>query len=323
MKPMTKTFSLEPSIKNLTLLVVFLHLIIVGWMLWSFPSSTKPTPVRLRVQTIKLAPKEKIQPKTSPALPLEQETFPEKILEPPSVPESEKKALKEACPLKEEKREEKIPKIEEKQTPPPPKIEASKIEKKIPPKKIEAPKPAPTKAQKKPLAQAPAKPSPTPKKVEARPAAPPPKQPSQPNSKQKELLAKAQESLAKMDQSKAKIPPPLPEIASAEMPKALSALSIDNVVLDQIASLTSQESFYASEIIQRLKLYLKLPEHGETKLKLTLKRNGQVGKIVVIASKSRKNQEYLEKNLPQVPFPPFGENFGKAGEYTFSVTLEG
>lgn len=48
---------------------------------------------------------------------------------------------------------------------------------------------------------------------------------------------------------------------------------------------------------------LNLPEFGEVKIQLTIKKDGSVARLVVLQAESRKNKSYLEKHLPLLRFP--------------------
>lgn len=301
-------FSSTQTDRFIAPLVIFLHLLLISWAVFEFEHQTisaKSHPKTLLVQTLEL-------PKKMPV---------EKISSPPSTksltetPPAVKKNP-EIKPL-ENKTQEPKPEI----APPLPKADKSPASS-LPPKPSSKTPQASPKKQSSQTTKAPSsqkKPTPpsTSKKIEN----PSLKQASPTLShKQQELLAKAKESLSKVNK-----PDPITskETNALQTPKNLAALNIDSIQMDSFGAVSSQESSYGEEIIKRLKIWLKLPEHGETKIKLTLKRNGGVEKLIVVASKSRKNKEYLEANLPHIQFPAFGENFKGAAEFTFSITLEG
>lgn len=105
--------------------------------------------------------------------------------------------------------------------------------------------------------------------------------------------------------------------------QAISSLASESLV--QIdngdETLSPRERTYYDELVSRLKLSLKLPEYGEVKLQLTLSRTGNVVKITSIKSKSKKNSSYIEKTIPKLKLPPFGQNFSGEKEHTFKLTL--
>lgn len=69
-------------------------------------------------------------------------------------------------------------------------------------------------------------------------------------------------------------------------------------------------------LISFLHTSLKLPEFGEVKIQLTVKKDGSVVRLVVLEAQSQKNKAYLEKNLPLLKFPLI---FDK--EKTFTLTF--
>lgn len=48
---------------------------------------------------------------------------------------------------------------------------------------------------------------------------------------------------------------------------------------------------------------LNLPEFGEVKIQMTIKKDGTVARLSVLQAESRKNKSYLEKHLPLLKFP--------------------
>lgn len=180
--------------------------------------------------------------------------------------------------------------------------------------KTQAPAPAPTikpKEVKKPEKK---KEAPPPKvdKIEAKKTETKPK--AAVNPKKKELLAKAQENIAKIQSTRLN---PMKNTANLEIPKPKSF----EKELAGDSDLNDREIGYRDELAGRLKLMLRLPEFGEVKIKLTLEKTGRVVKVMVIAAESDLNRKYVEKELPTVTLPPFGNNFSGMSEYTFSITL--
>lgn len=139
--------------------------------------------------------------------------------------------------------------------------------------------------------------------------------------KQKKLIAAAQESMAKIDKGRAKINETKSTLSSVSMPVAIASLQIEALPTNNAPALSKGESNYRDELASRLKLMLKLPEHGDVQLKLTLDRTGKVTKVAIIKSASSANRSYAEKNLPSLKFPPFGSHFNTMSEYTFMIQL--
>ncbi|HSX12492.1 MAG TPA: hypothetical protein VLF61_03290 [Rhabdochlamydiaceae bacterium] len=61
---------------------------------------------------------------------------------------------------------------------------------------------------------------------------------------------------------------------------------------------------------------LNLPEFGEVKIQMTIKKDGSVARLVVLQTESRKNKAYLEKHLPLLRFPLILDK-----EKTFTLTF--
>lgn len=139
--------------------------------------------------------------------------------------------------------------------------------------------------------------------------------------KQQALLQKAKSSIAKLDRQYVA----LAESATATAPtllKPLGKMQIDALPgPDSESILSDREVGYVDELVSRLKLLLRLPEYGEVKVKLTLERSGKVAKVVINGSKSEANRKYVEKTLPSLNFPSFGNNFSTESSYTFTLVL--
>ncbi|CUI17812.1 tolA protein of Tol-Pal system [Candidatus Protochlamydia naegleriophila] len=141
--------------------------------------------------------------------------------------------------------------------------------------------------------------------------------------KQQELLAKAKENLTKAGETRNKMSA-VPSLAleSSSIPRQIESLQIDALPTGSTpAQLNAREISYRDEVAQRLKLNLRLPDHGSVKVKLTLDRSGKVSQVTIVASESQKNKQYIEKTLPTLFFPSFGNQFEGASQYTFLVTL--
>lgn len=107
-------------------------------------------------------------------------------------------------------------------------------------------------------------------------------------------------------------------------PSAITSLSAESLVAidaSETANCTPAERTYYDELVSRLKLSLKLPEFGEVKLQLTINRSGKVVTVKSVKSKSKKNSDYIQKALPKLHLPSFGQNFAGEKEHTFRLTL--
>lgn len=103
--------------------------------------------------------------------------------------------------------------------------------------------------------------------------------------------------------------------------KAPSSSSL-NADLNAVSSFLAESfSIYQDELIAYLKHRLELPENGNVSLQLTLTAQGKVARIKILSSTSEKNRSYVEKELPPLAFPPFGDRLKGEKEHTFPVTL--
>jgi hypothetical protein len=141
--------------------------------------------------------------------------------------------------------------------------------------------------------------------------------------KQKKLLAAAQASLAKLEQSRAHRNASSSQASQTALASAaaIPALQTDTLPAAHTLPSSAVERSYRDELASRLKLLLKLPEHGEVQLKLTVDRLGRAIKVNIIKSPSHLNRLYIEKNLPTLKFPPLGKDFANMSEYTFIIQL--
>ncbi len=302
------------------------------------PEPPAPEPVKVPEP---VAPKVEPEPEPTPPAPVEPEPpapepakapepVPEVIKAPEPAPEPPKPEPEKVAPKPKVTEEKPKPKKEEPKKVPPKqqavvrketKKKAPVAEKKAAPKKNETPvakKPAPKPAS-------PSKQEPSAGIVqEKKPSGPP--QPTAEEiaaqKKQQSLIAQAKENIAKIGQSRDKgaltATSGLPEGPSLHR---LESLHIDALPTDNGVNFTPQESNYRDELASRLKLLLSLPEYGEVKIKLTLDRSGKVSKVEVVKAENNANKKYVEKTLPTLKFPPFGNYFGDAENYTFLISL--
>jgi colicin import membrane protein len=96
-------------------------------------------------------------------------------------------------------------------------------------------------------------------------------------------------------------------------PQLLGSLEID--------SLSSSSVSYEHELVNRLKLLLRLPQYGEVEIDLTLERSGKVAKIKILSAENSVNRQHVEKNVPTLVFPPFGNSFDGEKQHTFRIKL--
>lgn len=188
----------------------------------------------------------------------------------------------------------------------------------------------PAKPIKKPLPKAKAKPEkklekPAAKQTKANAVAEAKKEvPAKDNEKAKQqaLLAKAKESIgkiAKKQDNGGQVSKQLTAKLDTSY-KKINGLATETIV-GTSGELSSTEVSYVDMLVARLQSMLKLPEYGEVTISLTLHRTGKVEKLSILQSASRRNREYVEKELPNIVFPGFDKLFTKENSYTFILTL--
>lgn len=118
----------------------------------------------------------------------------------------------------------------------------------------------------------------------------------------KKVLPKKQEPKQEIwneiDQALAKI-----EKKSYPVSKQTVDLPPAPVFLDEIAAGQDGDDDVLSHLVGYLHDTLHLPEVGEVKLEITVRKNGTVAKVVVLRAESQKNKLYLQENLPHLQFP--------------------
>ncbi|NGX39770.1 MAG: hypothetical protein KR126chlam1_01103 [Chlamydiae bacterium] len=191
----------------------------------------------------------------------------------------------------------------------------SPVKKKEPPKKkTSAPKKnTPKKPQKKPNPppKSPAKKSSPVKTAQNQKISPPKaKQRKNPPIISEELAAELQERIAKIDQKRDKGPANSRLVA----PKWISSLKVD-----QVAS--GEEGLFAQKLVTCLQSALDLPELGEVQVELMLGRSGKFLSMRVLHTASKRNQQFLEKELKGVTFPSFEGALKQEKEHTFVITF--
>ena len=82
------------------------------------------------------------------------------------------------------------------------------------------------------------------------------------------------------------------------------------------ASLESKRETAEETLVSFLHASLNLPEFGEVKIQLTVKKDGTVTHLVVLQAESKKNKAYLEEHLPRLQLPLELEQ-----EKTFTLTF--
>lgn len=291
------------SLSFLILIVCLCHLLILAVLgiSWKRSSLSVKQQKTLRIQTVSL------DKPSSPSIPPPK---PPEEMEPQAQVVQEKVQAPQADdappPIKQEAP---LPKSTKKNT-----VSTPKLQKKTEPapkkaaKKSPAKKKTPIVSPKSPVAQAKHTPS---KKID-----------SAEQERQAKLLREAEESIAKISQnshkSSKKQPLDLPKrIQSLKIDTELSCIKADNDSLEK----NSKGLSYQNELALRLKSLLHLPEFGEVKLRLTIKRNGSLAAMTILKSESEKNCKYLEKELKTLRFPDFSSSFDGEAEHSFTITL--
>lgn len=183
---------------------------------------------------------------------------------------------------------------------PPQKPSKAPASKKITSKPVDSAKPAPVKS--KPIAN-----QKKPAMVEKGKAKKNTRPPDPPADK---LWKEVDEALAKIDNkvySKPQSKLDVPQIKSSSSSK---------IPFPDFGEMEEEAGTDEETLISFLRTSLKLPEFGEVKIQLTVKKDGSVVRLVVLEAESQKNKAYLEKNLPQLKFPLI---FDK--EKTFTLTF--
>lgn len=170
-------------------------------------------------------------------------------------------------------------------------------------------------AQPQPIKKAPPKKT-VPAKAVKKPAAKPveKKKANAPAPKVQSLLQSIEESLDKIDQPKVR----KKTAQTANLPDKKKRLKIDD--LDSSSAIGYSDN-YQDQLIDLLQSGLDLPDYGDVKLKLTLKKDGTIMELTIIEAQSQKNRSYLEKNLKTVHFPVFSGGLAKENTHTFTLTF--
>jgi uncharacterized protein YbcI len=74
-------------------------------------------------------------------------------------------------------------------------------------------------------------------------------------------------------------------------------------------------------LVLELRNSLHLPDFGEVTMRLVLRRDGSVAEVKVLKSASKKNSEYLERELPRHSFSFISDLNLKDAERNFVITF--
>ncbi len=176
----------------------------------------------------------------------------------------------------------------------PPKQAAPKAPIKEPPKKVEK---KPSLAKKTP---------PIPQKTKTSP--PPLPSPSQ----------DLQKSLKEIEETIAKIATNNDKMSSRPRKETLPKLDL---LPESLSLPLGLEEDYASSLVAYLEEHLRLPDSGEVKIELTLRKDGSIETVKVLSAKSEQNKKRLEEHLPRLHFPPFPKEEKEKKSKVFILTF--
>ena len=158
----------------------------------------------------------------------------------------------------------------------------------------------------------PPKSSPTIKKESSKQSTKPKPKPIKKKNEKKDLFKSIKESLTKIKKQDK-------SLKSITAPQLIGELHIDKPVVFDPSDDNAVE--YQDEIVLLLTSYLRLPEHGKVKVKLTIQRTGSVSKLEILNSDSKQNKKYVEHAVSEIVFPDFGDNFKGQQSHDFLITL--
>lgn len=139
-------------------------------------------------------------------------------------------------------------------------------------------------------------------------SSPPPTQPSSKTKSSpitKKLMKELEESIAKIEGNRDKVD----TSKQLKAPQAIETLKIDIPEENEMSD-------YNENLILCLRQSLHLPDFGEVKIKITLRKDGSVDQLAVLKAESENNRRYLETHLPLIQFPA-----PKKEKYTFVLTF--
>lgn len=195
---------------------------------------------------------------------------------------------------------------QEKQIPPPSAKKTSPIPKPIPKQPPIAPnkEPPAKKVEKKPTIS-----KNTPPKIEKKKI--PPKQIPSSSHNLEKSLKEIEETIAKIATNNDK----MSSRRTKEIPSKLDP------VFEELSLPLLTEEDYSSSLIEYLQDQLRLPDTGDVKIELTLRRDGSVESVKVLSAQSEKNRKRLEENLPKLQFPPFPKEEKEKKSKVFILTF--
>jgi hypothetical protein len=130
-----------------------------------------------------------------------------------------------------------------------------------------------------------------------------------------DLLQELEQNIAKMETKPVK-QKALTPLATAARPIELSSTkALETSILE-----TSNEEL-KELLVQELQSMLHLPEHGEVKMRLVIRSDGSLREINVLKTASKKNEAYLQSELPKHIFSFLANPCLKEKDHTFVITF--
>ncbi len=134
-----------------------------------------------------------------------------------------------------------------------------------------------------------------------------------------DLIKELEESIAKMDAPQrngarsAYASKPARKLMHAPTPLT----SFDPIPMGEAISSEALKEL----LVQELRSMLHLPEYGEVKMKLTIRSDGSIREVIVLKTASKKNEEYLQKELPKHAFQFLQDLGSQEKELSFVITF--
>jgi hypothetical protein len=125
-----------------------------------------------------------------------------------------------------------------------------------------------------------------------------------------ELIKELEEGIAKIDAKNEKIV----RENRLDAPKWIPQFQIETGLFEDANS-------FGQDLIECLQNTLELPEKGEVKVELTLKKEGSFVELKILHSESKKNKQFLEEELKKIHYPGFKGNLKNEKEHVFVITF--
>lgn len=137
------------------------------------------------------------------------------------------------------------------------------------------------------------------------------------NQQKQALFKKAQESINQIQAQ-----PKQTAVQATSQPKSVAIGMLQSEITIKGSDWGNlSEINYHDLLINRLKDHLKMPDFGNVEIKLTISRSGQFVSMIITKEENRSNRIYIEKMMPNLAFPPFGNFFSGESQHTFHLTL--